>query len=40
MNIKYIFQNTPLHGWQPLVKIENFHIKADEIIKNSTAGGK
>jgi hypothetical protein len=25
-------------GWKPIVKIEHYHIKADEVIKNSIVG--
>lgn len=35
-----IINNPAKLGWQPLLKIEHYHIKADEIMKNSISGSK
>lgn len=36
----YVIKDPALMGWKPLVKIEHYHIEADEIKKNSTEGGQ
>jgi len=33
-----IIQNPAILGWQPIVKIEHYQIKADDIMKNSVSG--